>query len=144
MTLTSRVVCQPLVVRDTRCVDDETRGFVLQHIGAGAMVIASFQQTLWTVQPVSSGAVRQKSLGTSRAASSRKFFKSHFWPPLYLASAVFVVTSTNFTQTKTCGRSGSDCGTWRRRVGFLLCNYRYNRGIWTLVAEMWSLVTQGA
>ena len=35
----------------------------LQHIGAGAMVIASFQQTLWTVQPVSSGAVRQKSLG---------------------------------------------------------------------------------
>uniref|UniRef100_X1Z8I7 Ryanodine receptor n=1 Tax=Capitella teleta TaxID=283909 RepID=X1Z8I7_CAPTE len=29
----------------------------------GSMVIASFQQTLWTVQPVSSGAVRQKSLG---------------------------------------------------------------------------------
>jgi len=33
------------------------------HIGAGALVIASFQQTIWTVQPVSSGAVRQKSLG---------------------------------------------------------------------------------
>ena len=36
---------------------------IFQHIGAGAMVIASFQQTLWTVQPVSSGAVRQKSVG---------------------------------------------------------------------------------
>ncbi len=28
-------------------------------------MIASFQQTLWTVQPVSSGAVRQKSVGKS-------------------------------------------------------------------------------
>jgi len=33
------------------------------HIGAGGLVIASFQQTLWTVQPVSSGVVRQKSVG---------------------------------------------------------------------------------
>ncbi len=34
-----------------------------QHIGTGALVIASFQQTLWTVQTISSGAIRQKSLG---------------------------------------------------------------------------------
>jgi hypothetical protein len=35
----------------------------VQHIGSGAMVIASFQQTLWSVQPVSSGTVKQKSVG---------------------------------------------------------------------------------
>ncbi|KAI0239122.1 Ryanodine receptor [Lamellibrachia satsuma] len=33
------------------------------HIGLGEMVMASFQQTLWAVQPVSSGAIRQKSVG---------------------------------------------------------------------------------
>ena len=37
--------------------------FSTQHIGVDSQVIASFQQTLWTVQPVSSGIVRQKSLG---------------------------------------------------------------------------------
>ena len=35
------------------------------------MVIASFQQTLWTVQPVSSGAVRQKSLGMITCVQSK-------------------------------------------------------------------------
>lgn len=39
--------------------------FVLQHIGMGEMVMASFQQTLWAVQPISSGAIRQKSVGES-------------------------------------------------------------------------------
>ena len=37
--------------------------FFSQHIGSGASVIASFQQTLWTVVPICSGAVRQKTLG---------------------------------------------------------------------------------
>lgn len=37
--------------------------FHLQHIGNSSYVIASFQQTLWTMVPVSSGALRQKSLG---------------------------------------------------------------------------------
>ena len=36
-----------------------------QHIGGGNMVIASFQQTQWMVQPVCSGAIRLKSLGKS-------------------------------------------------------------------------------
>jgi len=44
-------------------IDNIYYNVVIQHIGAGAMVIASFQQTLWTVQPVSSGLVRQKSVG---------------------------------------------------------------------------------
>ena len=37
--------------------------FIHQHIGSGGSVIASFQQTLWTVVPMSAGAVRQKAMG---------------------------------------------------------------------------------
>ena len=37
-----------------------------QHIGSGASVIASFQQTLWTVVPICSGTVRQKTLGEAQ------------------------------------------------------------------------------
>lgn len=33
------------------------------HIGAGETVMASFQQTLWTVHPLSSGVARLKSVG---------------------------------------------------------------------------------
>ena len=45
---------------------------MLQHIGSGSMVMASFQQTLWTVQPVSSGAIKNKALCKAGRRSSDK------------------------------------------------------------------------
>jgi len=36
---------------------------IFQHIGSSSEVIASFQQTLWTVVPMSAGAIRVKSMG---------------------------------------------------------------------------------
>ncbi|CAH1792822.1 unnamed protein product, partial [Owenia fusiformis] len=47
------------------------------HIGSGASVIASFQQTLWTVQPVCSGAIRMKSLGYVFGGDVLRLFHGH-------------------------------------------------------------------
>ncbi|KAK3736855.1 hypothetical protein RRG08_000604 [Elysia crispata] len=47
------------------------------HIGSGASVIASFQQTLWTVVPMSSGAVRQKTLGYVYGGDVVRLFHGH-------------------------------------------------------------------
>ncbi|XP_013392082.1 ryanodine receptor [Lingula anatina] len=47
------------------------------HIGSGQSVIASFQQTLWTVAPVCSGAIRQKSLGFVFGGDVLRLFHGH-------------------------------------------------------------------
>ncbi|XP_064602338.1 ryanodine receptor 2-like [Liolophura sinensis] len=47
------------------------------HIGSGASVIASFQQTLWTVAPVCSGAIRQKTLGYVFGGDVLRLFHGH-------------------------------------------------------------------
>ncbi|KAK3094056.1 hypothetical protein FSP39_023525 [Pinctada imbricata] len=47
------------------------------HIGGGSMVIASFQQTLWTVVPMCSGAVRQKSIGYVFGGDVVRLFHGH-------------------------------------------------------------------
>ncbi|XP_064623398.1 ryanodine receptor-like isoform X6 [Lineus longissimus] len=47
------------------------------HIGSGHSVIASFQQTLWTVAPVCSGAIRQKSMGMVFGSDVVRLFHGH-------------------------------------------------------------------
>ncbi|XP_048731868.2 ryanodine receptor-like isoform X6 [Ostrea edulis] len=47
------------------------------HIGSGSMVIASFQQTLWTVNPMSSGAYRMKSVGFVFGGDVIRLFHGH-------------------------------------------------------------------
>ncbi|KAL3874970.1 hypothetical protein ACJMK2_037916, partial [Sinanodonta woodiana] len=47
------------------------------HIGSGSLVIASFQQTLWTVVPMCSGAIRQKSLGYVFGGDVMRLFHGH-------------------------------------------------------------------
>ncbi|BFZ07812.1 hypothetical protein BsWGS_10847 [Bradybaena similaris] len=47
------------------------------HIGSGCSVIASFQQTLWTVVPMCSGAVRQKTLGYVFGGDVLRLFHGH-------------------------------------------------------------------
>ncbi|XP_069116591.1 ryanodine receptor-like isoform X2 [Argopecten irradians] len=47
------------------------------HIYGGSMVIASFQQTLWTVVPMSSGAISQKSLGNTLGGDVIRLFHGH-------------------------------------------------------------------
>lgn len=47
------------------------------HIGYGVSVIASFQQTLWTVVPMCSGAIRLKSLGYVFGGDVLRLFHGH-------------------------------------------------------------------
>ncbi|XP_052827801.1 ryanodine receptor isoform X7 [Octopus bimaculoides] len=47
------------------------------HIGYGVSVIASFQQTLWTVVPMCSGAIRLKSLGFVFGGDVVRLFHGH-------------------------------------------------------------------
>ncbi|XP_053408017.1 ryanodine receptor-like isoform X6 [Mercenaria mercenaria] len=47
------------------------------HIGSGSEVIASFQQTLWTVVPMSSGAIRVKSMGYVFGGDVLRLFHGH-------------------------------------------------------------------
>ncbi|XP_055878934.1 ryanodine receptor 2-like isoform X5 [Biomphalaria glabrata] len=47
------------------------------HIGSGSSVIASFQQTLWTVVPMCSGTVRQKTLGYVFGGDVLRLFHGH-------------------------------------------------------------------
>ncbi|KAL4238125.1 Ryanodine receptor 2 [Mactra antiquata] len=47
------------------------------HIGSAAEVIASFQQTLWTVVPMSSGAIRVKSMGFVFGGDVLRLFHGH-------------------------------------------------------------------
>ncbi|XP_070180339.1 ryanodine receptor-like isoform X4 [Littorina saxatilis] len=57
------------------------------HIGSGASVIASFQQTLWTVVPICSGAVRQKTLGYVFGGDVLRLFHGHMDECLALPEA---------------------------------------------------------
>ncbi|XP_052768471.1 ryanodine receptor 2-like isoform X9 [Mya arenaria] len=47
------------------------------HIGSNSDVIASFQQTLWTVVPMSSGAIRVKSMGFVFGGDVLRLFHGH-------------------------------------------------------------------
>ncbi|XP_071161899.1 ryanodine receptor-like [Mytilus edulis] len=47
------------------------------HIGGGSMVIASFQQTLWTVVPMCSGGIRNKCLGYVFGGDVIRLFHGH-------------------------------------------------------------------
>ncbi|XP_048259812.1 ryanodine receptor-like isoform X9 [Haliotis rufescens] len=47
------------------------------HIGSGSAVIASFQQTLWTVVPMCSGAVRTKALANVFGGDVLRLFHGH-------------------------------------------------------------------
>ncbi|KAJ8309071.1 hypothetical protein KUTeg_013945 [Tegillarca granosa] len=47
------------------------------HIGSGSVVTASFQQTLWTVLPMCSGAIRQKSISFVFGGDVLRLFHGH-------------------------------------------------------------------
>lgn len=57
------------------------------HIGSGGSVIASFQQTLWTVVPICSGAVRVKTLGYVFGGDVLRLFHGHMDECLALPEA---------------------------------------------------------
>ncbi|XP_025103910.1 ryanodine receptor-like isoform X4 [Pomacea canaliculata] len=57
------------------------------HIGSGNSVLASFQQTLWTVVPICSGAVRQKTLGYVFGGDVLRLFHGHMDECLALPEA---------------------------------------------------------
>lgn len=79
------------------------------HIGDGN-VIASFQQTLWTVVPVSAGAVRTKSLGHVFGADVLRFFHGDECLTLLEAGSENVNESVMYETGSVCSQARS---LWR-------------------------------
>lgn len=97
---------------------DELYYFLLfQHIGSSSEVIASFQQTLWTVVPMSSGAIRVKSMGNVIVKDSliSSYFSLFFFEEQNFSTCdhdsvcISVVVVNICIQNLSCGHEHSQC-----------------------------------